>query len=90
MSFVAHRCEEPAEHLGKERFSTAVLGGGMEKADTRPNSGVHMLLRASSGEELLKEEVSSLQAKIGGLEELIVELLLKNQQLRKALADGKA
>ena len=62
----------------------------MEKADTRPNSGVQMLLRASSGEELLKEEVSSLQAKIGGLEELIVELLLKNQQLRKALADGKA
>jgi len=49
-----------------------------------------MMIRASSGEELLKEEVSSLQAKIGGLEELIVELLLKNQQLRKALADGKA
>jgi hypothetical protein len=62
----------------------------MEKADTRPNFGVQMMIRASSGEELLKEEVSSLQAKIGGLEELIVELLLKNQQLRKALADGKA
>jgi predicted nucleic acid-binding Zn-ribbon protein len=49
-----------------------------------------MMNRANSEEESLKEEVSSLQAKIGGLEELIAELLLKNQQLRKALADGKA
>ena len=49
-----------------------------------------MMIRASTEEELLKQEVSSLQAKIGGLEELVAELLLKNQRLRKALADGKA
>jgi hypothetical protein len=62
----------------------------MEKVDMGPNFGVQMTIRASSEEEWLKEEVSSLQAKIGGLEELIAELLLKNQHLRKALADEKA
>jgi hypothetical protein len=40
----------------------------------------------SSGEELLKEEESLLQAKIACLQQLIAELLLKNQQLREALA----
>jgi hypothetical protein len=64
--------------------------GLLEKIDTGPNFGVQMMIRASSEEELLKEEVSSLQAKIGGLEELIAELLPKNQQLCKALADRKA
>jgi hypothetical protein len=62
----------------------------MEKRDSGPNFGVQMMIRASTEEELLKQEVSSLQAKIGGLEELVAELLLKNQRLRKALADGKA
>jgi hypothetical protein len=46
-----------------------------------------MMIRASSEEELLKEEMSLLQAKICGLQQLIAELLLKNQQLREALAD---
>jgi predicted transcriptional regulator len=60
--------------------------GLLKKVDRGPNFGVQMMNRANSEEESLKEEVSSLQAKIGGLEELIAELLLKNQQLRKALA----
>jgi hypothetical protein len=43
------------------------------------------MIRASSEEELMKEEVSLLQAKIAWLQQLIAELLLKNQQLREAL-----
>lgn len=49
-----------------------------------------MITPASSEAELLKEEVSSLQAKVGSLQQLVVELLLKNQQLREALEDRKA
>ena len=49
-----------------------------------------MMIRASSEEELLKEEVSLLQAKIASLKRLIAELLLKNQQLRGALGDSKS
>ena len=48
-----------------------------------------MMIQASSEEELLKKEMSSLQAKITGLQQLIVELLVKNQQLREALGDRK-
>ena len=48
-----------------------------------------MMIRASSEEELLKEEVSLLQAKIASLQQLIAELLLKNQRLREALGDRK-
>ncbi len=51
--------------------------------------GIHMMIRAISEEEWLQGEVSLLQAKIGGLQQLIAELLLKNQQLREALADRK-
>ena len=52
--------------------------------------GIHMMSRATSEEELLKEELSLLQAKIASLEQLVAELLLKNQQLRSALGDRKA
>ncbi len=55
----------------------------------RPEFGIHMMIRASSEEELLKGEVSLLQAKIACLQQLIAELLLKNQQLREALGDRK-
>jgi hypothetical protein len=55
----------------------------------RPEFGIHMMIRASSEEELLKEEVSLLQAKIASLQRLIAELLLKNQQLREVLGDRK-
>jgi hypothetical protein len=48
-----------------------------------------MMIQASSEEELLKEQVSLLQAKIACLQQLIAELLLKNQQLREALGDRK-
>ena len=48
-----------------------------------------MMIQTSSEEELLKKEMSSLQAKITGLQQLIVELLVKNQQLRQALGDSK-
>ena len=44
-----------------------------------------MMIRASSEEELLQEKVSLLQVKITCLQQLIAELLLKNQQLRDAL-----
>ena len=64
--------------------------GLLVRVDMEPNFGIYMMKRASSEEELLKEEMSLLQAKIGGLQELIVELLVKNQQLREALADRKA
>jgi hypothetical protein len=47
------------------------------------------MIQASSEEELLKKEMSSLQAKITGLQQLIVELLVKNQQLRQALGGRK-
>ncbi|WP_188552633.1 hypothetical protein [Edaphobacter dinghuensis] len=43
-----------------------------------------MTIRAPSQEELLKEEMGLLQAKIACLEQLVAELLLKNQQLRGA------
>jgi hypothetical protein len=43
-----------------------------------------MMIRAPLEEEVLKEEVSLLQAKIACLQHLIAELLLKNQQLREA------
>jgi hypothetical protein len=49
-----------------------------------------MITPAGSEAELLKEEVSLLQAKVGSLQQLVVELLLKNQQLREALGDRKA
>jgi hypothetical protein len=48
-----------------------------------------MMIRASSEEELLKEKVSLLQAEIGCLQQLIAELILKNQQLRGASGDRK-
>jgi hypothetical protein len=48
-----------------------------------------MIIQTSSEEELLKEQVSLLQAKIACLQQLIAELLLKNQQLREALGDRK-
>ena len=47
------------------------------------------MIRASSEEDLLKDEVSLLQAKIACLQQLIAELLLKNQRLREALGDCK-
>jgi hypothetical protein len=56
----------------------------------RPELGIHMMIRESSKEELLKEEVSLLRAKITCLQQLIAELLLKNQQLRGALGDSKS
>lgn len=65
-------------------FGVDLVGEGM-----RPEFGIHMMIRASSEEELLKEEVSLLQAKIACLQQLIAELLLKNQQLREALGDRK-
>ena len=46
-----------------------------------------MMIQTSSEEELLKEEMSLLQAKIVCLQQLISELLLKNQRLREALGD---
>lgn len=64
--------------------------GLLARVDMGPKFGIHMMIRASSEEQSLKEEVNSLQTKIGGLQQLIAELLLKNQQLREALADGKA
>jgi len=48
-----------------------------------------MMIRATLEEELSKEEVSLLQAKIASLQRLIAELLLKNQQLREVLGDRK-
>jgi len=48
-----------------------------------------MMIQSSSEEELLKMEMSSLQVKITGLQQLIVELLVKNQQLRQALGGRK-
>jgi hypothetical protein len=48
-----------------------------------------MMIQASSEEELLKEQVSLLEAKIACLQQLIAELLLKNQQLREALGNRK-
>ena len=48
-----------------------------------------MMIQANSEEELLKVEMRSLQAKITGLQQLIVELLVKNQQLREALGGRK-
>ena len=47
------------------------------------------MIRASAEEELLKEEVSLLQAKIACLQQIIAELLLKNQRLREPLGDRK-
>jgi hypothetical protein len=49
-----------------------------------------MMIQANSEEELLKVEMRSLQAKITCLQQLIVELLVKNQQLREALGDTPA
>jgi hypothetical protein len=48
-----------------------------------------MMIQASLEEELSKKEVSFLQEKIACLQQLIAELLLKNQQLREALGDRK-
>jgi hypothetical protein len=47
------------------------------------------MIQASSEEEVSKEEMSLLQAKIACLQQLISELLLKNQRLREALVDRK-
>ena len=55
----------------------------------RPEFGIHMMIRASSEQELLREEVSLLHAKIACLQQLISELLLKNQQLREVLETEK-
>ncbi len=52
--------------------------------------GIHMMIRASSEEECLKEEANLLREKIGCLQQLIAELLLKNQQLRDALDEREA
>ncbi|HEY4380091.1 MAG TPA: hypothetical protein VGN01_07070 [Acidobacteriaceae bacterium] len=46
-----------------------------------------MMIRASLNVESLQEEVSLLQAKIAYLQQLVAELLLKNQQLREASGD---
>lgn len=45
------------------------------------------MIQATSEEELLKEEVGMLKAIIARLQQLVCELLLKNQQLREALGD---
>ncbi len=45
------------------------------------------MIHASSEEESLEEEVKLLRVKISGLQQLIAELLLKNQQLREALGE---
>ena len=41
-----------------------------------------MMIQTSSEEELLKEQVSLLLAEVGQLQQIIAELLLKNQELR--------
>jgi hypothetical protein len=51
---------------------------------------MHMMVQAISEEELLNEEANLLRTKICGLQHLIAELLLKNQQLRAALAERKS
>lgn len=51
--------------------------------------GIHMMIRESSEEERLKDEVNLLREKIGCLQQLIAELLLKNQQLRDASGERK-
>ena len=48
--------------------------------------GIHMMIRTSSEKGASKEE---LKAKIACLQQLIAELLLKNQQLREALGNRK-
>jgi hypothetical protein len=48
-----------------------------------------MMSQSNLEEKLLKEEMSLLQAKIAYLQQLITELLLKNQRLREALGDRK-
>jgi hypothetical protein len=65
-------------------FDIDPVGEGM-----RPVVGVHMIDSSEFGEELLKEEVIWLQAKIASLQQLIAELLLKNEQLRVALGNRK-
>ena len=47
------------------------------------------MIRENPEEKLLQEEMSLLQAKIGCLQQLIAELLLKNEQLRDALGDRR-
>jgi hypothetical protein len=64
------------------RCSLALAG-----EDKRPAFGIHMMIRTSSEEELLQEKVSLLQVKITCLQQLIAELLLKNQRLRDASGD---
>jgi len=46
-----------------------------------------MIIQQGSEKEGLNGEVSSLQAEIACLQQLVAELLLKNQQLREASAD---
>jgi hypothetical protein len=45
---------------------------------------------SNSEPELLEEELSVLRTRVGCLQMLIAELLLKNQQLREALAERRA
>jgi hypothetical protein len=48
---------------------------------------IQVMVRVNSQPDVLSQEARLLHAKIGGLQELIAELLLKNQQLREALGD---
>jgi hypothetical protein len=55
----------------------------------KPECEIHMVIGACSEEKLFKVRVSSLLAEVGRLQQIIAELLQKNQELREALADGK-
>ena len=48
----------------------------------KPECEIHMMIGACSEEKLLKEQVSLLLAEVGQLQQIIAELLLKNQELR--------
>jgi hypothetical protein len=54
-----------------------------------PKYGIHMTMEAPSEQNFLKEELSLLLGEVGRLQQIIAELLQKNQELRKALADSK-
>jgi hypothetical protein len=55
-----------------------------------PKYRIHMMMEAPSEQNFLKEELSLLLGEVGRLQQIIAELLQKNQELRKELADSKA
>jgi hypothetical protein len=54
---------------------------------SQPKYGHHMTNASRSETGVVTEEVSLLEIQIGRLQQLIAELLMKNQQLREALSD---